>query len=79
MEIFSPRELLDSPAVDYQMRMEYDASSNPIYIGFGNMSAGAGDESWVIFKLFYDENGNMVWRQRRTGSWTNRSSLSWLS
>lgn len=65
------------------LRIEYDGSSNPIYIGIAEPGTAPGSNGWQIRKLTFDGSGNMTAMQYAGGSsefifiWDNRASLSY--
>ena len=42
----------------YIMRIQYDASQNPIYVGQANPGTADGTAGWQIRKITYDVNNN---------------------
>lgn len=42
----------------YIMRIQYDASQNPIYVGQANPGTAEGTAGWQIKKITYDANNN---------------------
>ncbi len=42
----------------YIMRIQYDASQNPIYVGQANPGTAETTASWQIKKITYDANNN---------------------
>jgi len=63
--------------VDVQTKVEYDANNNPIYIGHNRQDKTDNDENWIIYKLLWDANGNMIHKQRMIGRWIERTTLTW--
>ena len=59
------------------IRIEYDGSNNPIYVGLNpSKDAAEGDTTWHIVKINYTSN-NPDEIQRRYGSWTGRAAIGW--
>jgi len=42
----------------YLVRIQYDASQNPIYIGYANPGTAESAAGWQIQKITYDVNNN---------------------
>jgi hypothetical protein len=42
----------------YIMRVQYDASQNPIYVGYANPGTAIDVAGWQIQKITYDVNNN---------------------
>ena len=59
-----------------QVRVEYDGSDNPIYIGYAARGLAAGTDGWLLQKLTWT-SGNMTLLQVGYGNWTNRASESY--
>lgn len=85
-----PRTFVDSEgrviydSVDYlEVRLEYDGSNNPIYIGWSRPGAGLeGDLVWQIAKLAYDGSNNLTsvkWPQNSGGIPTAEFQFSWTA
>ena len=56
-------------------RIEYDGNENAIYLGYHTtLNAETDDTGWVIVKLDYDGNNNVVRRRVQTTSWDDRIS-----
>lgn len=62
-----------------QMRIDYDANNNPIYIGFAVKGALSSAAAWVISKNTYDANNNLTVSQSSSQFqiWDNRTSLTY--
>lgn len=59
------------------IRVEYDGSDNPIYVGFNeNVEAAEGDTDWDVLKINYT-GSNAEEIQHRRGSWTGRAGIAW--
>lgn len=43
-----------------QLRIDYNASNDPLYLGLATQTATAGSNSWQIRKVFYDGNANLI-------------------
>ena len=43
-----------------QLRIEYNANNDPLYIGLANEIATVGSEKWQIRKAFYDGSNNLT-------------------
>ena len=64
------------------MKVDYDVrtDSNPVYVGVAapGTSDDTGAGAWLIQKFTYDGSNRMTVRAiNRTGSWTNRASLTY--
>ncbi len=68
---------------DLIKKAEYDASNNPVYIGFAAPGMAPDAPAWQIKKFTYDVNGNVTDIQFASGSndydkvWDNRASYSY--
>lgn len=66
-------------ASNMAIRIEYDGSSNPIYIGIAAPGVLNGDSYWQIRKLTFDGNNNVTAIQYASGTsnfdkiWDSRS------
>lgn len=59
-----------------QMRVEYDADSNPIYVGVTGSGTDSSTSGWVISKYTWS-SGNCTLKQIAEGSWDGRASLTY--
>jgi len=65
---------------EWAVRMEYDASDNPVYIGKALPGTGSTDSAWQLKYLTYDGSGNCIAIQYAGGTedflfkWTLRAS-----
>lgn len=65
------------------LRLEYDGSSNPIYIGRAKVGTATSTALWQIRKLAFDGSGNVTSIKYANGSpdynqiWDNRAGLSY--
>lgn len=63
-----------------QLRIEYNANNDPLYIGLANETATAGSSKWQIRKALYDVNNNLtqlIYASAQvtfTKIWNNRAS-----
>ena len=64
--------------------VEYDAKSNPVYVGESYPGATVSDTAWRIRKLFYDISGNVVnvkWAEGNADFvfvWDDRNTYSYV-
>lgn len=56
-----------------QMRGEYDASGNAVYLGYAPRGLTSSASGWLIQKFTYDGSGNMTLRQISYASWDLRA------
>ena len=57
---------------------EYDGDDDWIYKGLHETVTADGSESdWVITKYTMDANKNITIKQKLTGIWNNRATLTW--
>jgi len=63
----------------HDVRMTYDVDGNVEYIGRTiNHKEPTTAETWEIWKLTYDVNGNLTRMEGPLlGAWDNRASLDW--
>lgn len=67
----------------YTIKLDYDASANPIYIGLALPGSSPSDALWQIRKLTFDAFNNVTDLQYANGStefvfaWTGRVALSY--
>lgn len=60
-----------------QMRVEYDADNNPIYLGTAVAGASSSDEVWTINKFTWT-SGNMELKQTAFKvSWLDRATVTY--
>lgn len=59
-----------------KMRVEYDGSNNPVYVGFGPKGLAEGTDGWIIQKYTYS-GSNPTERNIAYGNWTNRASYTY--
>lgn len=67
---------------NYAVRIDYDASNNPIYVGKAQIGSATSSAVWQVMKLNYDASNNLTsvqWpgNEAFTYVWDNRASLSW--
>jgi hypothetical protein len=66
------------------LRLEYDGSSNPIYVGLAAPGTLVSQSLWLIRKLTFDGSGNVTAIQYANGVplfdqvWNDRASLSYV-
>ena len=60
---------------NYIVRVQYDASRNPIYVGYANPGTADGTAGWQIQKITYDANNDPVDVSYANGS--NAFSFKW--
>ncbi len=64
--------------------IEYDANNNPIYLGLAEPGTATNDAGWLIYKFFYDANGNCTSVRVAEGEselnkvWDDRASYAYL-
>ena len=59
-----------------QLRVEYDGSNNPIYIGTAPRGLASSQDGWMLQKLTWVDC-NMTLQQIAYGNWDNRASESY--
>ena len=65
------------------VKVEYDGSNNPIYVGRAKLGADIADYEWQITMFEYDGNGNMISQTWCDGSykpafmWTHRAHYTY--
>jgi len=65
------------------VRIEYDANSNPIYLGEAGVGVATSEAKWRIRKLTYDANSNLLsitWANgntKYTNVWDDRAILTY--
>ncbi|HXS93172.1 MAG TPA: hypothetical protein VN736_01135 [Candidatus Limnocylindrales bacterium] len=83
VKVLDPATGTSAPTL-YTQAFDYDASGNPIYLGYavpGNSNAASA--VWRILKLTYDGSGRVTNRQYAGGSvlfnqiWNNRATLTY--
>ena len=60
-----------------KMRGVYDASDNPIYLGFAVRGLSESADGWLLYKLQYDSRNNCVLRDIGYDSWDNVLTASY--
>lgn len=71
-------------ASNLSLRVEYDGSSNPIYIGTSAVGSLNSESKWQIKKLTFDGSGNCTAIQYADGNpnfdnvWDNRASGTYI-
>lgn len=73
-EVYAKRTM-KVPA-NYQIRVEYDGSNNPLYIGYAPRGEASSASAWLIQKFTYSGT-NMTLRQIAYNTWDNRASASY--
>ncbi len=69
---------------DLLLKIEYDASDNPIYVGQAAPGTADTAAAWQIRKYTYDGNNNIAAREFAAGDnsynkiWNNRASYDYL-
>jgi hypothetical protein len=70
-------------ASNLAIRIEYDGSGNPIYLGLASPGSLVSEEKWQIRKLTFDGSGNLTAMEYAGGVpnfsyiWDNRTGLSY--
>lgn len=68
---------------DLQMRVEYNANQDPLYLGYAAPGSGSDAAVWQIRKYTYDANNNVTLVQFAGGTnefarvWDNRAGYSY--
>ena len=62
---------------DWVIRVDYDSSNNPIYVGAAPPNSSTSDAEWLIYKLTWT-NGNMTLKQTASGPWDSRTILGYV-
>ena len=59
-------------------KIEYDASNNPIYIGYTQEpDKNENADGWYIKKITYDASNNPTVINKKIGIWANRATMGW--
>lgn len=62
---------------DYRKLIEWNASSQPIYVGLNAQASATTDATWTIQRITWDANGLPTDVQVLVGVWDNRATLGW--
>lgn len=69
--------------IRYKSAFEYDSNDNPIYIGYALPGTAKSEYKWLILKLTYDTNENVIDIEFASGtnlfnnSWDNRTNYTY--
>jgi hypothetical protein len=59
-------------------RFDYDSDGYVVYAGENEvMNASESATDWILYKMYYDLDGNTVQIKSQVGSWQDRSTLVW--
>jgi hypothetical protein len=59
-------------------RFDYDSDGYVVYAGENEvMNASESSTDWILYKMYYDLDGNTVQIKSQVGSWQDRATLVW--
>lgn len=63
---------------NYQVLIDYDGGTNPIYVGYADKGLATAQQGWFILKLTWDVNNNpTVIKSVGNAIWDSRTSYTY--
>lgn len=63
---------------NYQVKIDYESGTNPIYVGYADKGVSDGASAWFIIKITWDANDNpTAITSANNVDWTNRATHSY--